>query len=59
MNLQRLIEQYLSFQQSLGISTTTSATHSPGFRACPRRRGPPWPLFAGSRSRLFWAKPGP
>ncbi|RPI08014.1 MAG: integrase [Zetaproteobacteria bacterium] len=36
MNLQRLIEQYLSFQQSLGISTTTSARI---LRAFGRARG--------------------
>jgi site-specific recombinase XerD len=36
MNLQRLIEQYLSFQQSLGISTTTSASI---LRAFGRARG--------------------
>ena len=58
MNLQRLIEQYISFQQSLGSSFTTECRHSPGFRPCP------WPASQRcqcSRSSMWmrsWAKPG-
>ena len=57
MNLQRLIEQYISFQQSLGSSFTTDATN---LRAFGRARGrePALPAFALSMWMLSWAKPG-
>ena len=58
MNLQRLIEQYISFQQSLGSSFITDAGI---LRAFGRARGPRASV-AGVRVRacgcVSWAKPG-
>ena len=37
MNLQQIIEQYITFQQSLGTAFLTDAAHPAGIRPQPRR----------------------
>ena len=57
MNLQRLIEQYVAFRQSLGERFQTNATHPPAFgRAI--GAGPTSPTSAPSRSAPSWPGPG-
>ena len=56
MNLQRLIEQYISYQQSLGSSFISDAAFS-GLSAVPAAREPALPVFAFGMWMLSWAKP--
>lgn len=57
MNLQRLVEQYISFQRSLGSVFISEAVV---LRASSARvaREPAFSAFAFSTWRRFWAKSG-
>ena len=58
MNLQRLIEQYISYQQSLGSVIHHRMRHFSGLSAVPAAREPASPVFAFGMWMLSWAKPG-
>ena len=57
MNLQRLIEQYISYQRSLGSSFISDAAV---LRAFARSRGPRTSVGVSAFGTWmrFWAKPG-
>lgn len=57
MNLQRLIEQYISYQRSLGSSFVSDACSS-GLSAVLAASEPALPVFAFGMWMLSWAKPG-